>query len=357
MKIGILTFHCAHNYGAVLQAYGLQEYLKNIGHEVYIIDFRPSYITNGYQKFSKFYWLDKKPNILLKKIRTEPLLFIQRYLRWKAFNSFINKRLHLYPFENLNKCNLDAIIVGSDQIWNSKISNGQFEDVYFGQGANCIKISYAASSRSKVLTPYEKEYYIQHLPQFKAISVRESSLQKLLQPLVDIPIQVTLDPTLLAGVNIFKNISTKFKKKNFILLYEVEEHPDTYRIAKSLKNQLKTDLVELVAPLSVKRLFKKNQTASPEDFIGYIQNASCVVTSSFHGVALSILFNKPFYAIRQNTEADLRTESLLDKLKLENRFISLNSTPCFSSIDYTVPNIFLISEQQKSITFLKEALS
>ncbi len=357
MKIGILTFHCAHNYGAVLQAYGLQEYLKNIGHEVYIIDFRPSYITNGYQKFSKFYWLDKKPSILLKKIKTEPLIFIQRYLRWKSFNSFINKRMNLSPFQNLNKYNFDAIIVGSDQIWNSKISNGKFEDIYFGQGANCIKISYAASSRSRILTSYEKEYYIQHLPLFKAISVRENSLKELLQPLVNKPIQTTLDPTLLAGANIFANISTRFKKKKFILLYEVEEHPDAYRIAKSLKNQLRTTLIELVAPLSVKRLFKKNQTASPEDFIGYIQNAACIVTSSFHGVALSILFNKPFYALRQNTDADLRTESLLNMLKLEDRFINLNSTPCFSPIDYTVPNAYLANEREKSIIFLKEALS
>ena len=124
-----------------------------------------------------------------------------------------------------------------------------------------------------------------------------------------------------------------------------------------MKNQLRTTLIELVAPLSVKRLFKKNQTASPEDFIGYIQNAACIVTSSFHGVALSILFNKPFYALRQNTDADLRTESLLNMLKLEDRFINLNSTPCFSSIDYTVPNVYLANEREKSIIFLKEALS
>ena len=38
MKIGILTFHRAHNYGAVLQTYGLQEYIKQLGHDVYIID-------------------------------------------------------------------------------------------------------------------------------------------------------------------------------------------------------------------------------------------------------------------------------------------------------------------------------
>lgn len=54
MKIGILTFHCAVNYGAVLQAYALQEILRSLGHEVYVIDYRPDYLTEAYCPF-KFY--------------------------------------------------------------------------------------------------------------------------------------------------------------------------------------------------------------------------------------------------------------------------------------------------------------
>ena len=50
MKIGVLTFHCAHNYGAMLQCYALQEYLKGQGHEVYVIDYRPSYLVKSYAK-------------------------------------------------------------------------------------------------------------------------------------------------------------------------------------------------------------------------------------------------------------------------------------------------------------------
>ena len=41
MKIGIVTFHWATNYGAILQAYALQNYLKKNGHEVFIINYRP----------------------------------------------------------------------------------------------------------------------------------------------------------------------------------------------------------------------------------------------------------------------------------------------------------------------------
>ena len=101
---------------------------------------------------------------------------------------------------------------------------------------------------------------------------------------------------------------------------------------------------------------KKKQTASPEEFLGYIKNAACIITSSFHGVALSVLFNRPFYALRQNTNADLRTESLLELLKLTDRFINFNSSPLFSEIDYNRVNHLLNVEREKSVSFLKKAL-
>ena len=39
MKIGIVTIYDAYNYGSFLQAFALQEFLINEGHEVYILDF------------------------------------------------------------------------------------------------------------------------------------------------------------------------------------------------------------------------------------------------------------------------------------------------------------------------------
>lgn len=61
MKIGIITFHCAHNYGAVLQAYALKEFLKSSGHSVNVVNYRPSYIVNSFRKFNPRYWLSRNP--------------------------------------------------------------------------------------------------------------------------------------------------------------------------------------------------------------------------------------------------------------------------------------------------------
>ena len=52
MKVGILTFHRAHNFGAMLQCYALQEYLTKKGLNVEVIDYRQPYIETLYSKYS-----------------------------------------------------------------------------------------------------------------------------------------------------------------------------------------------------------------------------------------------------------------------------------------------------------------
>ena len=51
MKIGILTFHCAVNYGAVFQAYALQVVLMMDGYDVYVVDYCPDYLLAPYRPF------------------------------------------------------------------------------------------------------------------------------------------------------------------------------------------------------------------------------------------------------------------------------------------------------------------
>lgn len=110
MKIGILTFHCAHNYGAVLQAYGLQEYLRSQGHETYIIDYRPGYLTRNYKAFNIRFWMASTPREIVYKLRYEPFLWKHRILRGKAFDRFIRNRFDLHPYvRHTNFSDFDAI--------------------------------------------------------------------------------------------------------------------------------------------------------------------------------------------------------------------------------------------------------
>ena len=55
MKVGIITVHRAYNYGSVLQCYSLQEYLKSLGHDVWVIDYRQKWTEAVYKPFSLYY--------------------------------------------------------------------------------------------------------------------------------------------------------------------------------------------------------------------------------------------------------------------------------------------------------------
>lgn len=357
MKVGILTFHCANNYGAILQCYALQEFLKSMGNEVFVIDYRPDYIVNRYKVFSRRYWFVKNIKKTLKKLMTEPYLCCIRYRRKRNIDSFIINNYNLYPYQP-GKSDLDAIVLGSDQIWNPKLTGKSFDPVFFGKGFDCRKISYAASNRSGSLTSEEEVFYRSHLSMLNNIGVRESTLQFLLQPLTDKKISLNIDPTLLTNRWVDKLTLIRPYESDYVMLYEVTRHLKSRQLSIEYSKQNGWSFVELTGALALSYKHTKNlkQTASPELFLSYLKYASCVFTTSFHGTALSILFEKDFYYIRQNTDSDLRIASLLDVLNLRNRMVDSTEIPRREPIVYDEIRDKLDTFRKSSIQYLKNAL-
>lgn len=358
MKIGILTFHCAHNYGAVLQAYATQTFLQSQGFEVVMVDYRPEYLVSPYRVFDwKSYWTGSLVSFLRTAFSKLCLLPANKK-RSKAFESFITQRLRLQGIDFTRKGDIDAFVFGSDQIWNPILCKG-FDPVYFGQfeaAAGKKKIAYAASMGSLVLQDEQERFYREVLPSLDAISVREESLQSLLSPLSPRPIQQVLDPTFLLAASAWRSIARNPQVDSpYVLVYQVVAHPETMRIAQTLAKQLHGKVIELKATL---KLFQQSpyQCASPEEFLGYFNRAACVVTTSFHGTAFSLLFNRPFYTIQHGNRHDARSQSLLDRLSLLDRFIPGDSQLQFTPIDYQGVNAQLQQEIARSQHYLLSAL-
>lgn len=359
MKIGILTFHCAHNYGAVIQCYGLQQYLTSLGHQVFVIDYRPHYF-DGYNPKKRKENQRKNLKILVKNVLRDIVISRVERKRYAAFERFITQKLSLTPYTlGTDYSDFDAIILGSDQIWNPKITGGSFDDEFFGYNAKCRVISYAASSRFTTLTEEQMSYLKSRLDKIDSISVRESSLKNLLQPFMNKPIANVIDPSLLPDVNEYNQLCTPIREnKTYVLVYEIKRNLGTLRIANEIAKLLGLEVIELVA-CSSPRFYGKGfrMEAGPMDFLSYIKNAECVVTTSFHGMALSLKFQKNFYSLRQGTDADLRTESLLLKLGLLSRFIPIDSSvTSYSQLDYSGILPRLNEEIEFSKNFLINAL-
>lgn len=365
MKIGILTFHSAHNYGAVLQCYALQEVLKEMGHTVEVIDYRPKYITNVYELFRYDYLMHCEPVSFLKSGMKEFLKMLIspfRYKGYKAFERFIYDKLSLSNRLNVIPAYYDAYVMGSDQIWNRLLTGGDFDPYYFGRfpfaKGNRIYISYAASMETAGQNDKIKEQLAILLQNFDGISVREDQLRDYIATITGKKVNFNIDPTLLAKREIWEKLCVNpNKSKRYILIYEVRFNPALRKIAERIaqKNGLEVLEISTIAQKVFNRGVLSN--ASPEEFIGLFRYASCVVTSSFHGTAFSIIFNRPFYTFSLDDGFGSRTTSILKLLGLTHCIVNdtshIDSIP---SIDFEKVNMRLEVLRKDSTNYLEYEL-
>jgi len=179
MKVGLLTFHNTLNYGAALQAYALQEAIKNIGADCEIIDYRNKYIEDSYNILSHVKKALKKRNMRLAIKCCVASLFMK--LRKQRFSRFYNEHLSLTSkhftssreLESLNR-EFDKFVVGSDQVWNYNIARSDFAYFLNFVHENNKKIAYAPSFGLTAIPNDLKNAYIDNLKRIRYLSVRES---------------------------------------------------------------------------------------------------------------------------------------------------------------------------------------
>lgn len=338
MKIGIFTFHCVSNYGAVLQTYCLQEVIKSMGHEVYVIDYRPKYLMEPYKVFSydssSSYSYIAKCKGFVRACLVTPI----RWKRNRAFSRFIHHYLNLYQLDLNDEANdFDAFVFGSDQVWNPKITNG-FDKVYLGDfpAAKGKKlIAYAASAGSILYFSSENiDYFLSRLQCFDKVTVREKSLAEYIRSKLPITPEIVFDPVLLAGPTaLYKLVDYKMKQQNqpYLFLFQLVRNDDVASYAAFVAKSKGLKLIEMAT--MHESIFNKNQkqTLSVEQLLFYFVNATYIVTSSFHGTILSILLNKPFNTISINDSIDERALSLLKELNLSDKMLNISGQAVYST--------------------------
>ena len=363
-KIGITTFHRAHNYGAVLQAYALKKALEKENNQVEFID----YISDDMEKMYKVIKISKKNMYTrVKSFIAAIAYFGKNKSRYNNFNKFIDKNFkmtHKYSsIEELKKDppTEDIYITGSDQVWNPEITGG-LSDIYtLNFGSDRInRVSYAASIGNNSLG---KEDYQGKLSKLNYISVREETAKNLLQPIINKPIKVVVDPTLLIDS---KEWEEEFdlkdnEKEPYILTYHVAEYPEYVKIINELsrKTGLKVITFEKRKKKNYNNILRCAYADGPEEFVRLIKNAKYVVTTSFHATVFSVIFHKKLFVVPHNSTGS-RMIDLLNKLGLQDRiYYSLEE---FKNCDYDREINYkkveekLSKEREESLIFLKNAL-
>lgn len=351
-KVGIVTFHHAHNYGAVLQCLALKIVIKNLGYEVYVVDHRNKLIEDVYRNNVS---IDFSHGILkgIKSFVKKFLEFIPLNLRIRKFNSFIDKYL-LGSNKGNDSCNIfECIVLGSDQIWKWSFTQDKF---YWGKCDNdsLKKLSYAASA-GKLDKDIDRILpLVRHV---EAISVREYDLNEYLIS-HGIKSEVTLDPTLLINKDQWiKNLPLYHAYPHaYILVYALRNRKSVLSVANRISSKENIPIIEIFNnSFPIRKLFDRYNHGDPIDFLSLINDANYVVTDSFHGTAFSVIFNKQFVTVQTNDGNDNRAMYLLNALGIPER-MSESGLNYNSSIDYDQVNRNIDRLKDSSLEFLKRNL-
>ena len=320
MKIGILTFQFAHNYGAVLQAASLKNYLCSLGYDAKIIGYKPN-------RIAKIYSLNPfKQSNSLASICSRFTRLPYRKKQYEQFEKFISELVENKSFktkeEFIRKCNeFDVLICGSDQIWNSTIT-GENGEYFFEDVLNSIaKISYAASFGVKELNDYQQHCIKNYLKNFLSISTREEDGKKEIETILGKKVSIVLDPVFLTNKSTWENLTLKseFEATEKFIFYDSLAY-DEKLIRKTEKlSKLTGHKIYAVHPIATKQKIDGKQlyNVGPYEFLYLIKNAEYVCTDSFHASAFSIIFGKK-YCHEKKSDKETRIESLLTRIDAYN---------------------------------------
>ena len=367
MKIAILTYQYAINYGAALQAYALKSYLEQLGHDVDILNYDTSYLylkkRSIKARIVSAGWNCIKAILGGKRKRRNFSEFQKKKLKLK--NPTIKDKKELEKFIEQEK--YDAIIVGSDQVWNPEINGG--DDAYYLKlKYGGVKISYAASFGVDSLKEEDLIKIKDSLESFRAISVREVTGKKILEGL-DKTVEEVLDPVFLPDVEKWDELAGKrIINDKYLLCYVMPGNRDIENKIENIAKQYKKENNGKVVYLGRKeyKKFKRDGkdivAASPEEFVNLFKYADKIVTNSFHGTAFSIIYSKQFYSVidsKQEGRKQLgsRIKDLLHKLNLNERLLEpmdecdWNKNIIFEPV---IQELFKIKKESKA--FLDENL-
>ena len=346
MKIGIITFNWAINYGAVIQAYALQEFLKSQGAEVDIINYKPLR-----------YDLMPLREVLRnpKQIRPQLRLLQRDRLINQFRSSFLNQTKRYYSNIELKRASLkyDLVISGSDQVLNPSFTIGgegkPTETYYLGFAKKDIKrIGYAVSFGCIQYPEYALDYALKWINNFDLIGVRENSGLRILEQLHFKGEKLVVpDPTLLYGTRLFEKLNLPCTtQKRDICAYLLGG------VRPSFHQDIKIYFID-----------EHHKSISMIEWLGAIRDTNFFLTNSYHGMLVAILFHTPFAVIKNaNSKGQNdRMTTVLDKLNLSERFVDNEETQInkvFNDVtDWEKVDDSIKRFRQEGVDFLMRSLS
>ena len=363
--------HIIQNYGSVLQAFALQNKIKEQGVDTRFI------LLDGQNRSSNKGKIGKVKKIIkgvFAKLKPEENYSsyrkIKLYLQRKKFaqkeskiDRFIKEHLDVRTFDSIEAIGPtikedDVLLAGSDQIWS--MVKGDIRPLFTfewpGLPEGVQKMSYAASIGKTELTEMQKERYAGFLKDFQTVSFREAQALEILGPRLNNNVRCDVDPTMLYDASFWDQyVSKRIIDEPYIFVYMLRPDKKVIKIAREAAEAKHCRVI--YTGLMADRFHKVDTIcdAGIEDFLSYIKYAEAVITNSFHGTVFSVLFRKQFLSVKINTTSS-RVENLLEKLELTQRYIENSQGVGMMSepIDYNRVMGLLEKERSESLAYIRE---
>ncbi len=357
-KVGIVTwYNRGYNYGSTLQAYATQVILEKWGYSPEFIDFDPER-----QK------IRKRMKEVLKRIY---LYVFDRdvYETWDKMDQriesylIISERYDSYEYLRSKSSKYDAVICGSDQIWNN--SGGTINPFYYLQFVDENKrIAYAPSIARDYIEESLQNTFCDYVQGIKYLSIRETHGADLIKTITGREAEVVLDPTLLVDKTEWESRLSddcELRDKNYILCYLLTRNEKYCEMVKQLANRLD---MEVITPTLFGDHCVRSENVDFFGFLNLIRYADYVVTDSFHGVAFSINFCKQFAVFKRFLDSDKdsqnsRIYSILTEFGLSDRLVTDSNgleSIVQNEVNYELILAKLKEKRQHSMQYLKNSL-
>lgn len=363
MKTITVTHQNSINYGAVLQSYALQKQLSKLGVDDEILDLK---------SLNKVYFRELRigkalPSDIFNNIIN--LLYITKTMkRIYKFKKFVENNIkmtrHYRTFQEVinNPPVADAYITGSDQTFNTDSLKKHCNFLRFGR-EKTKRISYAASMGGKpAVEDKHRDEFISDIKTYSSLSVREPCSAAYISKLCNMPCSTHIDPALLLTKNEWSELASRsslcpgMRREKYILVYPLLNNPLLNHALNKLKSETGLDVI-VVNPNS--RCYIKGdiiiRDAGPLEFLSLFENATYILTTTFHGVCFSLLFEKDFFTFISKKN-EIRINSLLNLLNISDRIISDVSNITLNEISYGPINKIIESEREKATEYLVKAL-
>lgn len=363
-KIAQITWITYTNYGTFLQAFALQQVLKQLGFNSALIDdsryvgaivsMKGRLLSLLSSIYHRTYFKNKRQKKLYRSFADSFLTIDRNWIDYKDLNNRYN-----------------TFICGSDQIWSPLLPN-HHDGFYFASFASesAKNIAYAPSLGSKTYSAEYATLTSKWISKFSFLSARESSGAKILSEISGKnDVATVIDPTLLLPSKDWiefekKNTTTssKLQCRPYLLTYFLTRNSKYFDAAKRIAKEKGLLLVSLNSLPNLHNDFDVVLECGPMEFLSAIANAHYVITDSFHGTIFAIHFHRPFltfkrFATNAANSQNARVENLFEKLEIKDNFLGeddplrLPQQPNWKRISE-----LLDIERSHSLNYLKSAL-